>query len=54
LSKKQKPLAALLSMLVGGSSTLILTFLEVKIPYGFDPILIGITLSSVVYLSIKK
>ena len=54
LSKNRKPLAALYSMLVGGSSTLILTFLEIKIPFGFDPILIGISLSSIVYLSIKK
>ncbi|MBK5210006.1 MAG: sodium:solute symporter family protein [Flavobacteriaceae bacterium] len=54
LSKKRKPLAALYAMLMGGSSTLILTFLEVKIPFGFDPILIGISLSSIVYLSIKK
>ncbi|PKP28914.1 MAG: sodium:solute symporter [Bacteroidetes bacterium HGW-Bacteroidetes-18] len=54
LSKKRKPVAALFSMIIGGSSTLILTFLEIKIPYGFDPILIGISLSSIVYLSIKK
>jgi SSS family solute:Na+ symporter len=54
LSKKRKPVAALFSMIIGGSSTLILTFLEVKIPFGFDPILIGISLSSIVYLSIKK
>jgi len=54
LSKKRKPLAALYSMIIGGSSTLILTFLEVKIPYDFDPILIGISLSAIVYLTIKK
>ncbi|NEW78841.1 MAG: sodium:solute symporter family protein [Gelidibacter sp.] len=54
LSKNRKPLAALYAMLVGGSSTLILTFLEIKIPFGFDPILIGISLSSIVYLTIKK
>jgi len=54
LSKNRKPLAALYSMLIGGSTTLILTFLEIKIPFGFDPILIGISLSSIVYLSIKK
>lgn len=54
LSKKRKPLAALFSMIIGGSSTLILTFLEVKIPFGFDPILIGISLSFIVYLTIKK
>ncbi|NQW37221.1 MAG: sodium:solute symporter family protein [Flavobacteriales bacterium] len=54
LSKKRKPLAALLSMIIGGSSTLILTFLEVKIPYGFDPILIGISMSLLAYLVVKK
>jgi SSS family solute:Na+ symporter len=54
LSKRRKPVAALFSMIVGGFSTLILTFLEVGIPYGFDPILIGISLSLIVYLSIKK
>jgi len=54
LSKKRKPLAALFSMLIGGASTLLLTFLAVKIPLGFDPILIGISLSLIVYLSIKK
>ena len=54
LSKKRKPLAALLSMIVGGFSTLLLTFLEVSIPFGFDPILIGISLSLLVYLSTKK
>jgi SSS family solute:Na+ symporter len=54
LSKKRKPVAALFSMIIGGSTTLILTFLEVKIPLGFDPILIGISLSSIVYLTIKK
>jgi len=54
MSKKRKPVAALFSMIVGGFSTLLLTFLEVGIPYGFDPILIGISLSLIVYLSIKK
>ena len=54
MSKKRKPLAALLSMIVGGFTTLLLTFLEVSIPFGFDPILIGISLSLIVYLSIKK
>lgn len=54
LSKKRKPLAALLSMIIGGSSTLILTFLEVKIPYDFDPILIGISMSLLAYLVVKK
>ncbi|MBE0423824.1 MAG: sodium:solute symporter family protein [Lutibacter sp.] len=54
MSKKRKPVAALFSMIVGGFSTLLLTFLEVNIPFGFDPILIGISLSLIVYSSIKK
>ncbi|HCE53672.1 MAG: sodium:solute symporter [Lutibacter sp. BRH_c52] len=54
MSKKRKPVAALYSMIVGGFSTLLLTFLEINIPYGFDPILIGISLSLIVYLSTKK
>lgn len=52
--KKPKPKAALSSMIVGGSSTLILTFIGVEIPYGFDPILIGISLSLLTYLVVKK
>jgi SSS family solute:Na+ symporter len=54
LSKKRKPMAALSSMIIGGSSTLILTFMGVIIPYGFDPILVGISLSLVTYLVVKK
>lgn len=54
ISKKPKPKAALSSMIVGGSSTLILTFIGVEIPYGFDPILIGISLSLLTYLVVKK
>lgn len=53
-SKNKKPLAALLAMLFGGFSTLIITFLEIQIPYGFDPILIGISISLVTYLIVKK
>jgi SSS family solute:Na+ symporter len=52
--KKKKPKAALWSMLVGGFTTLILTFLKVEIPYGFDPILIGILFSSIVFVAVKK
>ncbi|TQD39774.1 sodium:solute symporter family protein [Haloflavibacter putidus] len=52
--KKKKPLAALLSMLIGGSTTLLLSFLEIQIPFGFDPILIGIISGIIVYLIVKK
>ena len=53
-SKKKKPLAALLAMLFGGFSTLLLTFLEIEIPYGFDPILAGVIISLLLYLTVKK
>jgi len=53
-SKKKKPLAALLAMLFGGFTTLILTFLEIEIPFGFDPILIGVLISLLLYLTVKK
>ena len=54
LSKKRKPNAALVSMLLGGSSTLLLTILNQPLPYDLDPILMGISLSSISYLSIKN
>ncbi|MEX0995751.1 MAG: sodium:solute symporter family protein [Flavobacteriaceae bacterium] len=53
-SKKKKPIAALSAMLSGGFSTLLLTFLEIEIPFGFDPILIGVLISVFLYLLIKK
>lgn len=53
-SKNKKPLAALLSMLLGGFSTLIIIFSNFNIPFGFDPILIGISISLIVYLVVKK
>lgn len=53
-SKKKKPLAALLAMLFGGFTTLLLTFLEIEIPFGFDPILIGVLISLLLYISVKK
>lgn len=53
-SKKKKPLAALLAMLFGGFTTLILTFLEIEIPFGFDPILIGVLISLFLYLIVNE
>ncbi|WP_121667915.1 sodium:solute symporter family protein [Mesonia aquimarina] len=53
-AKHKKPVAALASMFLGGFTTLILSFLDVNIPFGFDPILIGIIASLLVYLLVKK
>ncbi|RSK39839.1 sodium:solute symporter family protein [Mangrovimonas spongiae] len=52
--KRKKPLAALLAMLFGGFSTLLIIFLDVDIPYGLDPIIIGISISWLTYLLVKK
>lgn len=53
-SKNKKPLAALLSMLIGGFTTLTIVFLDLQVPYGFDPILVGLSSSLITYLAIKK
>ncbi|GGH41220.1 sodium:solute symporter [Mangrovimonas yunxiaonensis] len=53
-AKKKKPLAALLAMLLGGFSTLLIMLFKIDIPFGFDPILIGVTISLLTYLSVKK
>ena len=53
-AKNKKPVAALSAMLIGGFTTLILSFLTIDIPFGFDPILIGVIASLLVYLLIKK
>jgi SSS family solute:Na+ symporter len=50
--KDAHPEAAFWSMLTGGGSTILLTILQTPIPFGFDPILIGIILSGLVYVVI--
>lgn len=51
--KRPNPIAAFWSMLFGGSSTIILTVAEIEIPFGFDPILIGVLLSALIFLTIS-
>jgi len=41
--------AALISMITGGVSTLILIVLNINLPFGFDPIIPGIFLSTMMY-----
>ncbi|MCQ0110277.1 solute:Na+ symporter, SSS family [Zhouia amylolytica] len=52
--RKPSGKAALWSMIVGGASTLLLTFLKIDIPFGFDPILPGILLSAFIFYLISK
>lgn len=53
-SKKPNALAAFLSMCVGGSATLVLTFLDLKLPFGLDPIAFGLTASAAAYFITDK
>lgn len=57
-SKKKKPLAAMLAMLLGGAITitleLIIKYTGVEIPFGFKPVLIGLTGSLLIYLVVNK
>lgn len=53
-NKQPSPKAALWAMILGGTSTLLLTFLKVEIPFGFDPILPGILLSAIIFYIISK
>lgn len=48
--KKPSPTAAIVSMILGGSTTVLLTTLEVKLPWNLDPNVFGIITAAVVYL----
>ncbi|MDZ7743945.1 MAG: sodium:solute symporter family protein [Bacteroidota bacterium] len=50
LSKHTNSVAAFLSMLIGGSTTLILIIIDIPLPFQLDPNIFGITASLVVYL----
>jgi solute:Na+ symporter, SSS family len=47
---RSKPRSALASMLLGGSSTLLLSLLGVVLPWGLDPIAAGLLLSALPFL----
>lgn len=53
-ARNPKPSAALVSMLVGGVSTLIFSIFTIPVPFGFDPIIIGILSSGLVFLAINR
>lgn len=50
--KKHNPVAAFVAMLLGGSTTLALTEMEIALPFGFDPNIFGIAISGVFFLLI--
>ncbi|MBC9794523.1 sodium:solute symporter family protein [Sinomicrobium weinanense] len=54
-AKKVKPAAALAAMLAGGVGTLTFSIFDsIPIPFGFDPIIVGITLSAIVFLAVNS
>ncbi len=50
--KKTSPLAAIVAMILGGSTTVALTLIENKLPLGLDANIFGITVSAISYFSI--
>ena len=52
--KQPNSLAALLAMIVGGSTTLILIFADLKLPFGLDSNFFGISLSAITFLIIQN
>ena len=48
--KKPQPLAAMVAMVLGGSTTVVLTTAEIALPFGLDPNIFGITASAVSFI----
>ena len=51
--KRGSTVAAFWSMLVGGSTTLVLTILSVNLPFGLDPNIFGISASLITFVSLS-
>jgi SSS family solute:Na+ symporter len=51
--KKSTPLAAFVAMFLGGGTTLVLTIIETKLPYGLDPNIFGISVSFIFFVAIS-
>lgn len=52
--KQRTPIAAFWSMLVGGSTTILLVLLDISLPFGLDANIGGITMSALVFLTLGK
>ena len=51
--KKSTPAGAMAAMIIGGSTTLSLRYLEVGLPYNLDPNLFGITASAIAFVGVS-
>ncbi|MFT5922392.1 MAG: SSS family solute:Na+ symporter [Flavobacteriales bacterium] len=52
--KNPHPNAALLSMIIGGTTTLVLIFVDLKLPLGLDANFFGISLSFITFLIVQN
>ncbi|MCB2219231.1 MAG: sodium:solute symporter family protein [Bacteroidetes bacterium] len=52
--KRPHPVAAISAMLVGGGITLFLIIINIKLPFGLDPNVFGITASAIAFLIINS
>lgn len=52
--KKPNPLAALLAMVLGGTTTLVLIILDFKLPLGLDANFFGISISAITFLIVQN
>jgi SSS family solute:Na+ symporter len=48
--KKPQPLAAIIAMVLGGSTTVVLTTADIALPFGLDPNIFGIAASAVSFM----
>jgi SSS family solute:Na+ symporter len=53
-SRRPSEVAALFSMIIGGSLTLALTILTIELPFGLDPITFGLLSALLAYLLVPK
>jgi SSS family solute:Na+ symporter len=51
--KKSTPSGAMAAMIIGGSTTLGLRYLEINLPYSLDPNLFGITASAIAFVGVS-
>ena len=51
--KKSTPAGATSSMVVGGTTTLILRYLEIGLPFNLDPNVFGITASAIIFIIVS-
>jgi len=52
--KRRVPIAAFVSMILGGGTTIVLIILERRLPYGLDPNIFGISIAAITFFTLNK